>query len=95
MANRRIDPNRSEKVCSLCGEMLSRDKFYPNTANRDGLTSMCRECQSLFSNLRVYSKMSEEQLQSALAAVAVKRRRLKKFLNKVPLVDIVRGERKA
>jgi len=39
--------------------------------------------------------MSEEQLQSALAAVAVKRRRLKKFLNKVPLVDIVRGERKA
>ena len=95
VAQRRIDPNRPEKACSLCTEILPRVKFYPNTANRDGLSSMCRECQCLFSTLRVYSKMSEEKLKDELASLEVKRRRIQKFLNNESLTDITREERRA
>lgn len=40
-----IEKTYPTKICYKCGNELSRDMFYLNTANIDGLSSWCKQCQ--------------------------------------------------
>jgi len=91
---RKIDPDRKYKRCSLCKEERPRDEFYENQRNRDGMASMCKECQSVFSSLRVFSKMDNARLEQELQTALKKVHRLRKFLDGTALIDIARDERK-
>jgi len=93
VAGRRIDPERKYKSCSLCKHEYPREDFYANKRNKDGLSSMCKCCQSTFSSLRVFSKMSTEQLNNEFEAAKLKVDRIRKFLSGEKLIDIARSER--
>ena len=93
MGLRVIDPDRKSKPCSLCGEDKVREGYYANKANKDGLSSMCKECQCIFSTLRVYSKMAADKLHGELASAKKKQWRIRRFLDGDTIMDIARDER--
>lgn len=94
MVARKIDPNRKAKKCSLCEQELPREDFYENKRNKDGMSSMCKKCQSVFSSLRVYAKMSKDKLNEEFEGAHKKIQRIRRFLAGEELIDIARSERK-
>ena len=88
----KIDPNRTHKVCTVCKKDKEREAYYANKTNRDGLSSMCKECQGLFSAIRLYAQMSKEKQAEEIENAYKKIGRLKKLLDGKAVVDIVRSE---
>ena len=41
-----IIPCKVIKICSKCKKKLSLDNFYKNCGNKDGLATLCKECNS-------------------------------------------------
>ena len=42
----RINPNRSNKKCSMCKEIKDREYFYKDRNRVDGMSNYCKSCTS-------------------------------------------------
>lgn len=40
------------KECSRCHKVLEDSCFYKNTRNKDGLQTMCKDCQKEYNKIR-------------------------------------------
>lgn len=54
------------KICKKCGRELADSCFNKNNANKDGLQSYCRECQSNLSHERYTSKKTSDNTANSL-----------------------------
>lgn len=89
-----IDAKRSHKTCSVCSVYRARDDYYVNASSKDGMSSMCKDCQGLFSAIRLYAKMDEAKLTEEQLAAERKLARIQQIRAGVQVADIVRAERK-
>lgn len=92
MPNRKIDENRTSKQCGLCKKEKPREEFYVNRASNDGMSGMCKDCQSLYSSIRMHSKLSKEELSADLERTKRKMKRLEMFLAGKELREVVEAE---
>ena len=51
---------KRDKWCPKCKQYLSRDEFYRNSAQADGLAPYCKACWSEFSRVR-YARLMEDK----------------------------------
>ena len=62
-----IDPERTEKRCPLCEEVLAIESFCKSRQGNDGRFSICKECSAVEMSARQLAKETDERLLEKIA----------------------------
>ncbi len=63
-----MSDSRMKKRCPRCGDRKPIDEFLPDPPTEDGLSEICKECESAFLSDREYTQRDIERAHELIKA---------------------------